>query len=208
MSTNLPNLFDLFKFEKRKTPLQQDFEQANMLFLLAFKRIVETSFQNLHSKIFTMFKPYDMDKNMPAVATISFIRQEIIQNFPEYCRSATPARFRLVTPTNEYIYIKKLDDNYRPSNIQTGENDLIMNQLTVSKKDKGPNIFVGYTSTHGNSSLTGIYAVCIDGPNLIWRTDISDLSRDNQAPLVGIKPKGPEPTLKPGIVKIRKEKNE
>lgn len=208
MITNLPNLFGFTKLDKRKTPVQKEFERSNLDFLLKVREIIYESFQDLHTKVFSLFGPSDMDKNMPAVAMISFIRKGIIKYFPDYCRTATRKRFKLVTPNNEYVYVKKLDDNMRPSNIETNANNIILHQLTTDKKDKGPNIFVGYTTTSDYSTLTGIYAVCIDGDTVVWRTDISDLYNDQAGAVVTMKPVGTPPKLKSGVVKVRRTKKE
>lgn len=209
MYTNVGNLFGDFDFYRQKTPNQKEFESKNKPFLLSFKDIVFEAFENMHQKIFPIFKPSDMDRNMPSVSMISFIRQGIIRKFPLYCRKADRKRFRLVTPTNESLFIKKLDDRFLPSNIQTFENQKILAQCIPGEKTKGSNVFLGYTVSKYYERLTGVYAVCIYGHSVIWITDISLLGgRSESGTLIPITPKGNEPKLKDGIVKVRKTKKE
>ncbi len=192
MQTNLQFLFDLSKFEKRKTPIQSEFEETNLELLLAFKQIVYDSHSKLHSYIHTLFRPGEMDRNQSAVSMSSFMRQGIL--------------FKLISPNNENIYIKKLDHKKRPSNIQTINNNLIIFQLTKSSKDVQPNIFLGYTANENYSIITGIYAVCIEGKAVKWITNISLLGGSAQAQLESITPIGGSPKLKDGIVKLKKSK--
>jgi len=137
---------------------------------------------------------------------ISFIRQAIIKKYPNYCSKATKRRFKLFTPNNEWIFLKKLRNNRRPSNIETAANNIILHQYTENERDKAPNIFLGYTEANGYSMITGIYAVCIDGKDILWHTDISTLEIRETGILVSTKPKNDGPKLKDGVVKVKKTK--
>jgi hypothetical protein len=206
MNTNLQLSFDFTKFPRRTGVAQADFEAANKKLLLFFRLLVYEAHLDLHRKIFSLFKPRDMDRNMPAVSMISFIRQGILKHFQSYCPKATKKRFKLITPNLECILIKKLNNKLRPSNIDTTNNKLIINQRTDEQADKLPIIFLGYTALPDFSRITGIYAVCIKGKEILWRTDINELG--DQSLLYPILPKGTDPNLKDGIVKIKKTKKE
>ena len=206
MYTNL-EMFDPSNYERKRTPEQQEFINNNFDFLISFRDIVYEANKELHQKIFVLFKPGEMDNNMPAVSMISFIRKRLVRNFPLYCEKATPARFKLTTPSREYLFVKKLDDDKRPSNIPTINNEKILNQCSESNDDLYPHIFIGYTSTEKCDVITGIYAVCIQGKEILWVTDINKLSSGVNGVLVDMNPKDNTPKLKAGIVKIRKTKD-
>jgi hypothetical protein len=207
MTTNLPTLFDLSKCEKRKTPIQESFEEANLVLLSVFHAAVHRAFERVHNEIFTLIKPSAMDRNLPAVAMSSFIREIIIQRFPEYCAKATKSRFKLVTPNGEWAFIKKLDHKKRPQNIETYSNELILNQVTQDLKDKAGNVFLGYTSKGDNSKVTGVYAVCLEGKKQLWLTDITTLISHKKSVLARFQTNKKKTTLKPGTVKLKKRKD-
>lgn len=210
MQSNLRDLFGNSKQEKRKTPEQKQFEKENLALLLAFKDIVFEAFGTLHDRIFSVIKPGGgMDNKMPAVSIISLIRTGIIQKFPLYCGKATKSRFKLVTPAaQDNIYLKKLDFKRRPANRQSKANDLIMYQLTNSNKDKGGNVFLGYVTDKLYSSVLGIYAVCLDGKQRLWESDILDLARRQQAKIVRMKKKGEKLKLKETAIPIKNEQSQ
>lgn len=210
MAAKLLRLFDESQFEKRKTPVQSEFETGNRDFLLAFREMPYSAHQDLQTKIWIHFKPTEMDKNANAVMMISFIRQALIRQFPLYCSQATPSRFMLVTPSGEHLYIKKLDDDKMPSNIPTGNNTIILMQLSESKKDDNPNIFLGYTTTDTYSEITGTYAVCITGTKVDWISDLNNLDNEQQqGEIIPLTPVGTPPAaLKEGVVKIKSNKRE
>ncbi|HMH22646.1 MAG TPA: hypothetical protein VK563_12760 [Puia sp.] len=204
MQSNLLDLFEMAKPEKRKTPEQKQFEKENLALLLAFKEIVSDSFRMLHDHIFTLIKPGGgMDNKMPSVTLISFIRTYIIQKFPAYCGKATKSRFKLVTPTQNNIYLKKLDFKRRPSNRKSTANDLIMYQLTKSNKDKGGNVFLGYVTDKVFSRVLGIYAVCLDGKECLWECDILALARKQETKVIRMKKRGEKLKLKDTAVPIK-----
>lgn len=208
MHSNLPDLFGNTKVEKRKTPSQKQFEKANLALLLAFKEIVFESFQTLHDVIFPLVQSGGMDNKMPSVSMISFIRTQIIRKFPLYCEKATKGRFKLVTPALCNIYLKKLNLRLRPSNHQSRANDLILHQLTQNNKDRGGNVFLGYVTDKKFSHIIGIFAVCLEGPNLVWKSDIMELAIRQEAKLIRMKRRGDKFKIKPDAMPIKKEQNE
>ncbi|SMC54449.1 hypothetical protein [Pedobacter africanus] len=201
-------LFDLSQFRKKKAPAQEEFESNNLDILLAFRDIVPRCFERLHKEIFGVIEPVSQDKNLPAVVMSGFMRGELIKLFPEACRNATTQRFQLAGTKNEQIFIKKLDERRRPSNIPTVDSVLIYNQRSKSMADTTPNIFLGYTATDDWSGFTGTYAVCIDGDKTVWESDLSMLC-DNRGSLIvkmPVEPVAPKtPKIKEGVVKIKKK---
>jgi hypothetical protein len=209
MAANLQQEFEFSNSGKRKTPKQKQFEKTNMSLLLKFKEHVAEAHQKLHRNIFTEFTPAAMDKNLPAVAMVSYLRLFMIRDFPQLCGYATPSRFKLKTVDSNWVYLKKLDERFRPQNIETDENERIIHQVTSDRSDKGANIFFGYTEANQYGEITGVFAVCIDGDEEVWRIDIIRLDNDNreEAKLEPIKPKSGGPKLKDGA-KIRRAKRE
>jgi roadblock/LC7 domain-containing protein len=206
MTTKVQTLFDLGKLEKRKTPTEQKFQDDNADLLNVFKDAVDYAFEMLHKKVFTVFKANAMDRNLPAVSVISFIKEYLIDKVPEHCRLATEGRFKLVTKDGQCIYVKKLDEKKMPSNISTTANDMIMHQFTASEYDAGGNVFFGYTTDEGYPKPTGIYAVCIDGNQKVWIFDIATIIKKAQSPVIKLTTKANKPKLKEGVVKIKKDK--
>jgi hypothetical protein len=195
-------LFDPSQYEKRKTVLQEKFEHENFDFLLTVKDYIFESLEDVHTKILVHFKYGEMDCRLPSVSMVSFIRKRIINNFPFYCRNAILGRFKLTTPSNDYIYIKKLDDNRLPSNVETEANNMIIFNVTKNSDDEGCNIFTGYTCPDDYSKIDGIFAVCIEGKKVIWETDL--LNFGNQGAILDINPQDGTPKLKDGIVQLKK----
>lgn len=203
----LNTLFDFTKFERRKTLEQQEFEQNNKQLLIDFKNSVPECLKDLHKKIFASIEPIDQDKNLPATAMNGFLSGQFKRKYPHYCYKATKQRFKLYIG-DVSIYIKKLDEKSKlPSNIPTDESLKIFNQLTDSDSDDGCNIFLGYTVTDDWSRITGIYAVCLKGDVLLWKTDLNNFEEDSLTPIIPIRPTPKAPQVKDGAKrkKITKE---
>jgi hypothetical protein len=203
--TNVQLLFDLSKFERRITPSQQEFEEKNMELLLAFKGFVPQCFKEMHG-ILSIIEPTAQDKILPAVLMSGLLRGKFIKNYPENCRKATKKRFKLIGGNYEWLYVKKLDRRKRPSNIATKSSLLILNQRSTSKQDKSPNVFLGYTVSSDWSEYTGVYAVCIEGSEILWLSDISLLGGSSLTRNIEVTPNNPGPKLKDGIVKVKTKK--
>jgi len=203
MKPILPKLFDMTQVQKRQTPSQEEFIEKNLALLLALKDIVLESFDQFHDNLLPLISPGGgMDNKLPSIAIISFIRTKIIQQFPKYCGKATKGRFKLVSTDLCNIYLKKLDFRKRPSNRQSKANDLILYQLTKNKEDKGGNIFLGYITDPLYNHVLGIYAVCLEGKELVWECNILDLVAKQSAKVVKMKKKGNRIKLKPGAKKL------
>jgi len=84
---------------------------------------------------------------------------------------------------------------------------MIINNLTDSDTDKGPNIFLGYTVNEEWSMITGIYAICAQGQSVIWKTDLLDFGENDQTPIVTIRPTPVSPKVKPGVTKKKTKKD-
>lgn len=213
MKTNLQALFDLSKLEKRKTPDQKEFEQTHQQILIDFRESVFRSMDRLHKEILEVIEPESQDNKLAAIAMSGYLRGDFIRNYPFLCRRATRSRFKLITDQGDLLYIKKLDKKKRPRNVLTKASALILHQLTAKNGgERGANVFLGYTEPGDYSHATGTYAVCIDGDEVKW---ISDLSLLGGAELTGpaIKDGTPpatpnQPKLKEGTVRLKKRKNE
>lgn len=203
----IKTLFDDSDYQKKETPKEGEFKRQNIGLLKTYQEAVEYAFKKLHQQVFTIIKPNAMDRNLPSVSISSFIREYFITNMPFNCKDATSGRFKLTTETGEYIYLKRLYDNLMPSNIETTENDLILNQCLKPGDENKANIFLGYQTDDGYSNATGIFAVCIRKER-IWAFDINSALQQNQKSLyVKIKNTENKPKLKEGIVRIKKNKN-
>jgi hypothetical protein len=198
--TNLNTLFDLSKYEKRKSSEQQEFESKNRDLLIFFKSCVPLCLKMVHKKVLSVIEPIDQDKNLRAVVMSGLLKGQFLRKYPHYCHKATKQRFKLFV-NGESIYLKKLDNNFMPSNILTKESFLIFNQLSSSNTDLGTNIFLGYVVEDDWSKIIGIYAVCIDGDKLLWYSDLKNFGEAELPPVVTIKPKPIAPRVKQGAKK-------
>lgn len=200
MSTKLMYLFDPAKYARLTVPEQEKFQKENENLMFAMEDAVYDALKSYQKEILPLFRRGGMDNNMPAVSMISFIKQAFITRFPQYCREATKARFRLITDSGEHIYLKKLNRKKRPQNIPTENNNRILYQVTDHSKTNRPNVFFGYTCTNNYSSITGVYAICIKGEEIVWVTDISSL---RQSAIVTSLDQPTAPVLKEGVVKLK-----
>lgn len=205
--SNLNTLFDFSKCEKRKPLGQQQFEDSNRQLLTDFKNFVPQCFERIHKQILPLIEPIDQGNNLQSELMSGFLKGQFIRKYPLLCYKATKQRFRLFVD-NTNIYIKKLDEKKKlPSNIPTNESLMILNNLTDSATDTDTNIFLGYTTPADKSKITGIYAVCIEGDDVIWCSDLSNFGEGEQSPVITMIPKPIMPKIKPGAKK-RNTKNE
>jgi len=204
----IKTLFDDSDYQKKATPSENKFKKNNIALLRTYRDAVEYAFQNLHQKVFTVFKPNAMDRNLPSVAISSFIRDYFITNMPFNCKDATTGRFKLTTNSGEYIYLKRLYENLMPSNIETTENDIILNQCFKPGQSDKANIFLGYQTDDGYPNATGIFAVCIRVDKIEWAFNINSVLQQKENSLyVKIKNVENKPKLKEGVVKVKKNKS-
>lgn len=209
MVTNVPTLFDLSKLENRKTLSQTEFEKKHAELLMRFMDSVYDSFKTYHEKLSPHIRPGGMVNSWPASTINSLIRSAMIDHFPAYCAKATKSRFKLVGEEDQNIYLKKFNRRLRPTNRQSKANDLILYQLTSSNKDKGGNVFFGYTTDPTSSAPQEIYAVCLLGDELLWQCDIHEFARRQEAAkLIRMTPKAKKAKLKPGVLGLKKKKNQ
>lgn len=201
--TKVLTLFDMGKLAKRQTPEEEKFLTNNEALIRCYDEAVDYAFDMLHRKVFTVFKPHFMDNKLPAIAVSSFIREYLIDKMPVQCRNADHARFKLTTDTGEFVYVKKLDENLLPMNIQTEANDLILYQLTTSGSAAPGNIYFGYQTDQGFPYVKSKYVVCIDGSKLLWKKDIADLRVSGKFLKIAAHK---STQLKAGVVKLKKGK--
>ncbi len=201
--TQSNTLFDFSMFEKRKEIDQDDFEKNNKLLILSFIDGVNHSFEKLHTVVLKAIEPIDQEKNLCAIVMSGYLAGFFKRKHPELCIKATKQRFKLlVDKTN--VYVKKLDEQTKlPSNIPTDESIKIYHQLTDTEKDKQCNIFLGYTVNEEWSMITGIYAVCIEGSQLLWISDLNNFGDETATPVLPITPNPILPKVKIGVKKIR-----
>jgi hypothetical protein len=200
--SNLNTLFDFSKFEKRKPIEQKQFEKANAQLLRDFREFVPTCFEKLHKKVLANIEPIDQDRNLHAVVMNGFLKGQFIRKYPHLCYKATRQRFRLFVD-NTNVFVKKLDEKTKfPSNIPTDQSLMIYNQLTDSTSDKHTNVFLGYTVREDWSKITGVYAVCIEGEEIIWISDLNTFGEEQSTtPVIPMGPTPIKPKVKPGVKK-------
>jgi len=176
-------LFDDYNFEARKTANQKDFEASYMDVLIAFPDMVDNAFMRLNKELFAIIEPASRNKNLPAVAISGFLQGSMIRQFPDYCRdfiSHGGVRFKMKKENYEWLYIKKLDENKKPSNIETDNSIKIMKQLSDSALDVEPNVFLGYVASDDYSVAESVYAVYIVDKKVEWFTDLVDFAQRNR----------------------------
>jgi len=194
-------LFDLSKFEKRRTSSQDEFEKNNHNLLIDFPEMVHLGHKRLHDDILSKIELRSRDNKLNATAMSGFLRGQLIEKYPNYCAKATKSRFKMHNDKSEWIFVKKLTSKKRPANIPTIANQVIINQLTDSDSDTQQNVFLGYTASKNLSHITGIYAVCIDGNKILWISDLIQYAKKEKLnPSIDITK---QTKLKEGIVKIK-----
>ncbi|MFT3932792.1 MAG: hypothetical protein QM726_04175 [Chitinophagaceae bacterium] len=199
--TKVKLLFDFSKYEELKEVDQQKFEEENKQLFPEIVKAVTHSFKMLHTVVLKRIAPVDQDKNLCAVVMSGYLCGYFKKYFPQLCSRATSQRFKLWV-NNTSVYIKKLDEKTkRPSNIPTDESMKIFNQLTDNADEKAYNIFFGYTTTDSYSMITGIYAVCFKGEDLLWFTDLNSFGTESATPTVPITPLPSAPRVKPSVKK-------
>src|SRR6185437_120378 len=126
-------LFDPSDFEARKPANQTDFENRYKDVLAVFPAMVDEAFIRLSRDIYPVVEPASRDRNMMAVLISGFLKGQLVYRFPEYCThyiNNNGSRFRLQKENYEWLYIKKLDVNKKPSNIETDNSVKIIKQLS------------------------------------------------------------------------------
>lgn len=200
-------LFDLSDLEKRKPTSQKQFEEQHNELLCAMPGIIKNSFQRLNSEVLSNIELRSRDKNLAATTMIGLIKGELIKRFPNYCTNATKVRFKLKKDDGEWIYVKKLHLNKlgqpMPKNITTRSNEKIYNQRADDGEDKACNVFIGYTALKDMTEETGVYAICFDGQDVKWISDLNSLAK--ATPTVQLENEKVETALKEGIVMLKKK---
>ena len=204
-------LFNEADFEVRKPANQKDFEDRYKDVLLAFPDMVDRAFMRLNMQIFSNVEPESRNKNLAAVCISGFLQGSMIKAFPNYCSyfiNHNGSRFKMRKDNYEWLYVKKLDENKRPSNIETDNSIKIMKQLSDSVMDTNANVFLGYVATEDNSYAQHIYAVYIVDKKVEWFTDLRGFVEKNTFGEVVTPVTPPVQTeLKEGTVTIKKVDN-
>ncbi len=203
-------LFNLDELEKRKTSNQQEFEDKNFHLLTALPDMVKRSFERLNKEILAITEIVSREKNLSADAISGYLKGELIKAFPEYCGEATPSRFKLKSPNNgEWIYVKKLfkcKGGYTPKNGYSKNNEKIYNQRSDEPADISPNIFIGYVANDEMTDAIGVFAICKDGDEIKWVSDLSSLAAKQKTTMV-MEVVKKETKLKDGLLKLKKKVN-
>jgi hypothetical protein len=205
MNTNLNTLFDFTKWPKRKPTSQRQFESENREIISSFIPAVHSSFKKLHTIVLKAIEPIDQSNLLPAIVMSGYLNGFFKRRYMHLCGKATKQRFRLLL-NDTYVYVKKLDEKTKlPSNIPTDESLRIYFQLTNTEQDKNCNIFFGYTVNEAWSMITGIFAVCIEGNEVLWLSDLNDIQDSLSSPVTPLPPKPNKPKLKPNAKRKKKD---
>lgn len=204
-------LFNEADFEVRKPANQKDFEERYKNVLLAFPAMVDRAFLRLNMQIFANIEPESRNRNLAAVSISGFLQGAMVKTFPDYCHyfiNHNGSRFKMRKENYEWLFVKKLDDNKRPSNIETDTTLKIMKQLSESSMDLHANVFLGYVASDDNSFADAIYAVYIVDKKVEWFTDLRGFVEKNSSGDVINPVTAPVPTeLKEGTVTIKQTDN-
>lgn len=199
---NLGFLFDMSKYDRRKTLSQIEFEKTNKEVLLAFPAAVDWALKRTHEEMSTI-EPICIHPNLPATHMAGFVSGKMKMLFPDQCPLKATRRFMMITRTS-CLYVKKLDKNLRPSNIETFESTVILNQRSTSSDDTLTNIFLGWTATEDYSQITGKYAVCIDGNNVLWYLNLTSFGSTGDPTTDAVPPTTTDPQISPAVeIKIK-----
>lgn len=197
----LVTLFDVSKYETRKTADQEEFEELHKADLQEFLKVVHDAF--LMTKKEGKKKPQHFkNKNYNATVMNGNIAGLLREKFPDQVKDGLNDRLMFSRQGKFCIYFKKLNERKMPSNVRTEYAELVAYQKTIPGGDKMPIIFVGYTVNEDWSEITGVYAVYIQDNKRVWVTTINDDANSGDAgmPVVDIKP------VKPVVPKVARVK--
>lgn len=169
------SLHDLWNYEPRKLAIQKEVEQKNEALLCRFVELVDNSFKRLHKEIYSVIKPEHRDKNLAAVVMSGYLQGDLSYEYPMFCAHSTKQRFKMKINGSEWVYVKKLNEKRKPSNVKTNANDKILMQLSDSDSDVEPNIFLGYIADESMLEAKEILAVYIQNGTVVWCSDLRDL---------------------------------
>lgn len=193
-------LFNPDDFIARPLPEQEEFETENLDFLSDFPEIIDKAFERTQKEL-DRKSPLSINKNWFANTMNGNIISFIAQKHYRLLRQTGRGCFYLNLSDRFEVYVKKLNNRtFMPSYNHSITSEAMINQRALPHQVPLPVIYVGYTCDKRNSVITGCYAVCIKGKDLIWRTDLVALKKSyfdknlreekiEKIPLVTVKPK-------------------
>lgn len=188
----------------RPTPEQSKFENANYYQLKAFADAVQIGFERTLAE--QKLKPkLSMNFVWFPVAMHGNVLSEFAQRYPEMIKATGRKNHCIMLNGGCECYIKKLSDNLRPSYNFSNTTEAMVRQMALPEQTPLPIIFLGYKLTKDNSKILGVYAVCLNGNDILWVSDLLSM----EPPLTGdrfSKPVSPVITPTPEIQVFPKRK--
>lgn len=172
------SLFDLDSLLPRPLPEQKAFEDEFTDFLSAIPTIIQKSYQ-LTDNARRQKEPASINVNWFANEMSGNIACQIGKKFPHFIK---PVRNTYCLNLNyKYeVYVKKLNKQLKPSYHHSDTSWANINQRTMSKTTKpAPLIYIGYTTNEQNTLIRGYYAVCWQGDNKLWDSDLVSVASRN-----------------------------
>jgi hypothetical protein len=184
-------LFDVTKFESRKTAAQTEFEELHKEDLKEFLKIIRKAFEMTKTESKQKARHFK-NRNYNATVMSGNIIGLIREQFPNEVKEGPNDRAMFSRNGKFCLYFKKLNDRKMPNNVKTEYAELVAFQKTLPGGDQMPIVFVGYTVNEEWSEIAGVYAVYIQDNKRVWVTVIDENNADDSnVPMVGGEPIDP-----------------
>ena len=171
-------LFDRDKFLKRPDANQQKVNEAILPYLPIIHEAFEESFRTYHNMI-SPLPPSYFTPQYPATTLNGILWGKLREKLTGHRFIDTAEKRTFWILDDKYwVTIKKLNNDYKPSNIPTQNTRRILTQYAPKAESTCPILFLGYRISHGDwTEPEGIYVTYVDQEKDIhWVTDLSLLS--------------------------------
>jgi hypothetical protein len=169
-------LFDVSKLIPRPLPDQEQFISENRKFLFSLVALSAKSFEMTYSRSREKL-PLSMNRIWFANEMNGNLLSLVAQDFPEYVKPTGRGSFALMVNFKYECYLKKLNSKtLKPSYNHSNSSKALMNQDAKKNEHPVPVIYLGWTNNKYKDLLTGYYAVCWQGNQKLWKTDLRTLN--------------------------------
>ncbi|MDP4272693.1 MAG: hypothetical protein Q8907_00255 [Bacteroidota bacterium] len=172
------HLFDTSKYIRRNLPEQIDFLESLKNELPFFREILEKGYSMTIEERKNKEKSF-LDKNWEAITMSGNIKGLLCREYPENIKIDKNGRFYFEKSSRYFIYFKKLNRDYLPSNISTEYTQKLYGQYALPSEKPTPIVFVGYQVDNSWENLIGCYAISVKNEEKLWISDLPKIDNIN-----------------------------
>lgn len=196
-------LFDINKLLPRPLPVQEKFERDYYDFLSVIPDIIDQAFE-MTVKARRMKDPRAVNRNWFANEMSGNLAFLIMRKFPAYVKMVR-GTYCLNLNFEYECYVKRLTSALQPSYRHSDTSWANFNQRAMSIKEQLPIIYIGYKASKTNDKILGSYAVCLQGKNRLWVSDLNALTPPSYGTASNVSPVTPQqPEVAVGV-RIKKK---